>query len=85
MSKDQNPMTRTQSETRQPKRTNDSAIDLSEYRAVMEPEQVAEVMGVTVGSLANDRFRGVGIPYTKHGNRIRYLRADVRQYLLDHR
>jgi hypothetical protein len=60
-------------------------IDLTALPPVATAEQLAPVVGSTVGSLANDRYRRVGIPYVKHGSRVRYLRADVARYLLANR
>ena len=62
-----------------------TGIDLSTLPAVMTAEDLAPVLGVSVGALANDRYRHVGIPYTKHGRRVRYLRVDVARYLLANR
>jgi hypothetical protein len=63
----------------------DTGIDLSQMPAIMTPDELAPVLGLTVGALANDRFRRVGIPYVKHGKRVRYLRADVARYLVANR
>jgi hypothetical protein len=60
-------------------------IDLSVLPPVMSTEQLAPVVGVTPGALAQDRYRGCGIPYVKLGRRVRYLRADVARYLVTHR
>ena len=40
---------------------------------------VAEMIGVSVGTLRNDRSNGVGIPYTKFGSSVRYRLDDVIQ------
>jgi hypothetical protein len=64
---------------------NDTGIDLSGLPPIMNGEQLAPVLGVSVGALANDRYRHVGIPFIKHGRRIRYLRSDVVRYLLSNR
>ncbi|GAA1681607.1 hypothetical protein MMUR_05580 [Mycolicibacterium murale] len=48
---------------------------------VAKAEQVATVVQTTVDALAQDRYRGRGIPYVKIGNRVRYLREDVLNYL----
>ena len=37
-----------------------------------------------VGSFAQDRYRGCGIPYVKVGRRVRYLAADFAHYLATH-
>jgi hypothetical protein len=63
----------------------DTGIDLSTLPAVMNAKVLAPVIDSTVGALANDRYRGVGIPYIKHGKRVRYLRADVARYLVANR
>jgi hypothetical protein len=59
----------------------DTGIDLSTLPPICTPEELAPVIRSTVGALANERYRGVGIPYIKHGRRVRYLRADVARYL----
>jgi hypothetical protein len=63
----------------------DTGIDLSTLPAISAPDELAPVLRVTVGSLANERYRRVGIPYVKHGKRVRYLRADVVRYLIANR
>lgn len=67
------------------KLSHDMGIDLPGQPPVMLPEQVAAMLHTTTGALANDRYRGVGIPYVKHGKRVRYLRADVARYLIAQR
>lgn len=52
---------------------------------IATPAQVASVIGKSPAALAQDRNRGRGIPYVKLGGRIRYLRADVENYILDNR
>jgi hypothetical protein len=63
----------------------DTGIDLSVLPPIMTPDVLAPVLGVSVGSLANERYRRVGIPFIKHGKRVRYLRADVARYLIANR
>jgi hypothetical protein len=63
----------------------DAGFDLSEMPPIVTPEQLAPILGQTVGALANDRYRGIGPPFVKHGRRIRYLRSDVARYLVSHR
>lgn len=53
--------------------------------AVAKADQVAAVMQTTVDALAQDRYRGRGIPYIKIGGRVRYLREDVLNYLAANR
>lgn len=50
-------------------------------RKFLKSEDVAEMLNVTPGSLANDRYRGEGIPYVKIGTRVRYLESDVLAYI----
>ena len=52
---------------------------------IATPKQVAEHLGTTVNSLAQDRYNKRGLPYTRFGGRIRYLRADVLDYLAANR
>jgi hypothetical protein len=59
----------------------DTGIDLSHLPAFMNAEQLAPAIGVTIGSLAQDRYRNRGIPYIRMGRRIRYVRAEVARYL----
>jgi hypothetical protein len=63
----------------------DTGIDLTTLPAVMTAEVLAPVVFSTVGALAQDRYRGGGIPYIKMGRRVRYLRTDVCRYLLANR
>lgn len=63
----------------------DTGIDVSNLPAVMTAKELAPVLNVTVGSLANDRYRRVGVPFTKISGRVRYLRADVVRYLVANR
>lgn len=64
-------------------------VELSAQPAVMTTEQLAHVLGIPAASLAQDRYRcsgaADGIPYIKIGRRVRYLRADVCRYLIQHR
>jgi hypothetical protein len=62
-----------------------TGIDLSSLASVAKPVEVAAVIRTTVDALAQDRYRGTGIPYIKFGRRVRYLRADVARYLMAHR
>lgn len=62
-----------------------TGIDLSALPPIMSTEQLASVLGITPGALAQDRYRTAGIPYVKIGRRVRYLRADVCWYLIAHR
>lgn len=63
----------------------DTGIDLSMLPPVIKSNELAPVIRSTVDALAQDRYRGVGIPYIKLGRRVRYLRADVARYLAANR
>jgi hypothetical protein len=43
------------------------------------------VIQTTADALAQDRYRGKGIPFVKIGGRVRYLREDVLAYLAANR
>lgn len=63
----------------------ESGIDLSDMPAIMTAEDLSPVMLKSVAALANDRYRGMGVPYVKYGKSVRYLRVDVARYLIRHR
>lgn len=48
---------------------------------VATARQLAEFLGVSEASLAQDRYLHKGFPYTRVGRRIRYLRDDVLKHL----
>lgn len=48
---------------------------------IMTAKQLAAELHVSEASLAQDRYRGDGIPFVKIGARVRYMRADVESYL----
>jgi hypothetical protein len=52
---------------------------------VSTPRQVSDFVQTSVDSLAQDRYRGRGIPFVKIGGRVRYLREDVLNYLAANR
>lgn len=62
-----------------------TGVDLSMLPPVMTTKDLAPALGITSEALAQDRYRGCGIPYVKLGRRVRYLRADVARYLVTHR
>jgi hypothetical protein len=64
---------------------NDTGIDVSVLPAIARPRELAAALGVTEAALAQDRYRRCGIPYIKLGQRVRYLRADVARFLMNHR
>lgn len=59
--------------------------DLGVLPTVSTPKQVADFVQASVDSLAQDRYRGRGIPFVKIGGRVRYLREDVLAYLAANR
>lgn len=52
---------------------------------VSTPEQVAKLFQTTVAALAQDRYRGRGVPFVKIAGRVRYLRQDVLDHLAANR
>lgn len=52
---------------------------------VATAKQLAEYLGTTEASLAQDRYLNRGVPYTRVGRRIRYLRSDVLAFLAANR
>lgn len=60
-------------------------IDLSALPPVITPDELAAILKTTTAALAQERYRGSGIPYVKWGSRIRYLAADVVRFLADNR
>jgi hypothetical protein len=62
-----------------------TGIDIAAMEPVMNTEQVADLLEMTVPALEQARYRGMGIPYVKVGNRVRYLRVDVARYLVANR
>ncbi len=55
--------------------------ELMELPEVATAAQVAEYLQTSEAALAQDRYLRRGVPYTRVGRRIRYLRADVLSYL----
>ncbi|GAA12582.1 helix-turn-helix domain-containing protein [Gordonia alkanivorans] len=45
------------------------------------PSEVADYLHTTAAALAQDRYLGRGLPYTKHGRKVLYRWADVDAYL----
>jgi hypothetical protein len=62
---------------------NQTGIDLSMLPPIMTAEELAHGIRSSVGALAQDRYRGRGIPFIRLGRRIRYVRAEVARYLVD--
>jgi hypothetical protein len=51
----------------------------------LTPKEAAELARLSTSTLANHRYQGIGIPFTKltpgRGGRIRYRRSHVLQWL----
>jgi Helix-turn-helix domain len=45
------------------------------------PEEVAEALHVNTTTLAQQRYRRIGLPYIRVGRAVRYRWADVEAYL----
>lgn len=54
---------------------------MSALPTLLNTKQVAELLGVSVDALAQNRYLGEGIPYIKIGKRVRYNLDDVIAYL----
>lgn len=52
---------------------------------VLTADALAQVLGISPASLAQDRYLGKGIPFVKIGKRVRYMREDVLEYLRQNR
>lgn len=48
---------------------------------VATPKEVADFLHISEASLAQDRYRGTGPRFIKHGRRVLYRWADVYAYL----
>lgn len=44
------------------------------------PQEVAAFLRTSAAMLANDRYRGVGPKFIKHGRRVLYRWADVQEW-----
>ncbi len=60
-------------------------IDLGDLPPVMTPKQLGDLLDKTTDALACDRYFKRGIPWTRVGSRIYYLRADVIKFLAANR
>ena len=52
---------------------------------LLNTKEVSEILGVTVKSLANSRYTGIGIqvPYVKMGKLVRYEESVLEKYIED--
>lgn len=49
--------------------------------ALLTTEQAAQVLGISIGALQNDRCAGARIPYVKIGRVVRYKAEDLKAYI----
>ncbi|MGV0735266.1 hypothetical protein ABQF35_00195 [Mycobacterium syngnathidarum] len=63
----------------------DRSIPLDVLPPVATGKHIAAVIGTSEAALAQDRYQHQGIPYTKCGRRVRYLRPDVLAFLARNR
>ena len=54
-------------------------------REYLDPKEVNQVFGLNEATLATNRSRGVGIPYTKDGAKVLYAKEDIATYLQSNR
>lgn len=59
-----------------------SEIDVEDR--LLWPEEVAEMLGVPIGTLANWRYQGRGSAFVKVGRHIRCRRTDVAGWIDAH-
>lgn len=59
-----------------------SEVDVGDR--LLWPEEVAEVLGVPVGTLANWRYQRRGPAFVKVGRHVRYRRRDVDSWVERH-
>jgi excisionase family DNA binding protein len=57
----------------------------SEDPILLTEQQVSELLAIKVATLQNWRCAGREIPYYKLGGKVRYAKADVLEYIADHR
>ena len=54
---------------------------MSDLPKLLTAKELAEILGVSQETLAQNRYLGQGVPYIKVGVRIRYRLDDVIAYL----
>jgi len=52
-----------------------------EHLVYLTEREVSALTGLSLSKLRMDRMNKVGIPYSKLGKSVRYLRADVHRYM----
>ncbi|WP_235687324.1 helix-turn-helix domain-containing protein [Mycobacteroides chelonae] len=60
-------------------------IPLEVLPPVATGKHVAAVLGTSEAALSQERYLHKGIPYTRLGRRVRYLRSDVIEFLAANR
>ena len=59
---------------------------LADQPILLNEKQVSKLIGVSLSKLRSDRFKHVGIPYHKLGNKsVRYAISDVSAWVNQHR
>jgi len=61
------------------------ALTLSDFPEVLTPLQVGSLFGKTEQQMAHERYKGLGPPFVKYGNKVFYLRSDVIEFLTANR
>lgn len=59
--------------------------ELAPLPRVATPAELAEFLHTSEEALAQARYRGEGVPYTKNGRRVLYMWDDVLAYLAANR
>lgn len=54
---------------------------MSKIDELMTPAELAQMLGITTGALANNRSAGKGPRYTKLGKKVFYRRTDVQAWI----
>lgn len=50
---------------------------------ILNEQEAADLMGVSVRRLQSERQRSRGLPYVKYGSSVRYLLSDIQRYISD--
>jgi excisionase family DNA binding protein len=57
----------------------------SEVPTLLNERQVSELLTISVKTLQNWRCAGRELPFIKLGGHVRYVKADVLEYIAEHR
>lgn len=52
---------------------------------LLDERELADMLGLSVSTIRNWRWKGTGVPWLKVGSRVRYDRRDVERYLEESR